>query len=145
MHFCDKCGNMFYLKISEEVDSQLLYYCRKCGNKSNDSVDSDTSELCVSKTHIKKTTQSYKNIINSYTKLDPTLPRLTNMKCPNAQCSNVNNISAESKGGESKGGEYKGGESKEGDTNEIIYIRYDNDNMKYIYLCTKCDYTWVNN
>jgi hypothetical protein len=136
---------MFYLKISEEVDSQLLYYCRKCGNKSNDSVDSDTSELCVSKTHIKKTTQSYKNIINSYTKLDPTLPRLTNMKCPNAQCSNVNNISAESKGGESKGGEYKGGESKEGDTNEIIYIRYDNDNMKYIYLCTKCDYTWVNN
>lgn len=140
MHFCDKCGNMFYLKISEEVDSQLLYYCRKCGNKSNDSVDSDTSELCVSKTHIKKTTQSYKNIINSYTKLDPTLPRLTNMKCPNAQCSTVNNISAESKEGESKGGESKGG-----DTNEIIYIRYDNDNMKYIYLCTKCDYTWVNN
>jgi len=139
MHFCDKCGNMFYLKISEEVDSQLLYYCRKCGNKSNDTVNSESNELCVSKTHIKKTTQSYKNIINSYTKLDPTLPRLTNMKCPNAQCSSVE------AGGESKGGESKGGESKGGDTNEIIYIRYDNDNMKYIYLCTKCDYTWVNN
>lgn len=136
MHFCDKCGNMFYLKISEEVDSQLLYYCRKCGNKSNDKVDGESNELCVSKTHIKKTTQSYKNIINSYTKLDPTLPRLTNMKCPNPQCTIKASDNSDGVGGESKGGE----ESK-----EIIYIRYDNDNMKYIYLCTNCDYHWINN
>lgn len=150
MHFCDKCGNMFYLKISEEVESNLLYYCRKCGNKSNKPVDSDSKELCVSKTHIKKATQSHQNIINDYTKLDPTLPRLTNMKCPNPECNNKSNDAG---GGEAKdagGGEAKdagGGESKEGKTksNEIIYIRYDNDNMKYIYLCTNCDYTWVNN
>ena len=135
MHFCEKCGNMFYLKISDEVDSQLLYYCRKCGNKSDNPVDSESNELCVSKTHIKKTTQSYKNIINSYTKLDPTLPRLTNMKCPNPECKNI----SKERGAEEKGGEEKGGE------NEIIYIRYDNDNMKYIYLCTNCDYTWLNN
>ena len=138
MHFCEKCGNMFYLKISEDVDSHLLYYCRKCGNKSNKPVDSDSNELCVSKTHIKKTTESYKNIINSYTKLDPTLPRLTNMKCPNPECKNI----SKEKGGESKD---SGSESKEKDSNEIIYIRYDNENMKYIYLCTNCDYTWINN
>ena len=141
MHFCEKCGNMFYLKISEEVDSHLLYYCRKCGNKSDNPVDSDSNELCVSKTHIKKTTQSYKNIINSYTKLDPTLPRLTNMKCPNPECKNISKETGTT-GGEAKGDE---GESKATQENEIIYIRYDNDNMKYIYLCTNCDYTWVNN
>ena len=31
-----------------------------------------------------------------------------------------------------EGGESKGQSKKE---NEIIYLRYDNDNMKYIYLC----------
>ena len=25
---------------------------------------------------------------------------------------------------------------------EIIFIRYDNINMKYLYLCTHCDITW---
>ena len=29
--------------------------------------------------------------------------------------------------------------------NEIIYLRYDNENMKYIYLCTSCNYSWKNN
>ena len=51
MHFCEKCGNMYYLKILNEDDDQLLYYCRKCGNNSNNPVTSDNAELCVSKTH----------------------------------------------------------------------------------------------
>ena len=28
---------------------------------------------------------------------------------------------------------------------EIIYIRYDDVNMKYIYLCTHCDTKWNTN
>jgi len=128
MHFCNVCGNMYYLKISDEDANNIMYFCRKCGDKNTDIINTGDS-FCVSKTHIKKTTEIYKNIINEYTKLDPTLPRIKNIKCP--ECSK------EKKDGESK--------NKQENSNEIIYLRYDNNNMKYIYLCTNCDFTWKNN
>jgi len=132
MHFCNVCGNMFYLKIKDDDKDNIMYYCRKCGNK-DDNIINNLQNFCVSKTHIKKTTEVYKNIINEYTKLDPTLPRIRNMLCPNEACNS---------NGEQKDGEQKDGEQK---YPEIIYLRYDNDNMKYIYLCGVCDYTWKNN
>ena len=132
MHFCNVCGNMFYLKIKDDDKDNIMYYCRKCGNK-DDNIINNLQNFCVSKTHIKKTTEVYKNIINKYTKLDPTLPRIRNMLCPNQACNS---------NGEQKDGEQKDGEQK---YPEIIYLRYDNDNMKYIYLCGVCDYTWKNN
>jgi aspartate carbamoyltransferase regulatory subunit len=49
------------------------------------------------------------------------LPRVHNMKCPNAAC--VTN-------------------EKVGTNAEIIYIRYDDDNMKYLYMCVECDHVW---
>lgn len=137
MHFCNVCGNMFYLKIKDDDKDNIMYYCRKCGNK-DDNIINNLQNFCVSKTHIKKTTEVYKNIINKYTKLDPTLPRIRNMLCPNEAC----NSNSEQKDGEQKDGEQKDGEQK---YPEIIYLRYDNDNMKYIYLCGVCDYTWKNN
>jgi len=123
---------MFYLKIKDDDKDNIMYYCRKCGNK-DDNIINNLQNFCVSKTHIKKTTEVYKNIINEYTKLDPTLPRIRNMLCPNEDCNS---------NGEQKDGEQKDGEQK---YPEIIYLRYDNDNMKYIYLCGVCDYTWKNN
>jgi DNA-directed RNA polymerase subunit M/transcription elongation factor TFIIS len=132
MHFCNVCGNMFYLKIKDDDKDNIMYYCRKCGNK-DDNIINNLQNFCVSKTHIKKTTEVYKNIINKYTKLDPTLPRIRNMLCPNQAC----NSNSEQKDGEQKDSEQK--------YPEIIYLRYDNDNMKYIYLCGVCDYTWKNN
>ena len=51
MHFCDKCDNMYYIKISEDDEKNLEYYCRNCGN-----VDNNISKenICVSKTQYKK-------------------------------------------------------------------------------------------
>ena len=124
---------MYYLKISEDENDTIMYYCRKCGDK-DDTIINNKESLCVSKTHIKKTTEIYKNIINEYTKLDPTLPRIKNMFCPNEKC--------KSNQDESKDGEEKDNTVKK--FPEIIYLRYDNNNMKYIYLCSECDYTWKN-
>jgi len=131
MHFCKNCGNMLYLKISKEGEETLIHYCRKCGNNEENIVNESSEVICVSKTHIKKKQQTYKNIINEYTKLDPTLPRIRNIKCPNNDCSS--NLEEESK------------ESKESTESEIIYLRYDDENMKYIYLCTACNNSWKNN
>ena len=105
MHFCKVCGNMYYLKISDEDADKIMYFCRKCGDK-NDSIINTDDSFCVSKTHIKKTTEVYKNIINEYTKYDPTLPRMNNMICPNASC-NSNKKNNEEKKGDDGESNYK--------------------------------------
>lgn len=117
MHFCNQCQNMYYISIDPDDSNKLVYYCRNCGNK-----DSDLSieNVTVSKIQLKKSQQEFSHIINKYTKLDPTLPRVTKILCPNADCDT----------------------NKEDTPREIIYIRYDNQNMKYVYLCSTCDTVW---
>ena len=117
MHFCDVCSNMYYIRINSDDPNKLVYYCRKCGNEDTTLA---SENICVSRTQIKKSEQSFNHIINKYTKFDPTLPRINNIKCPNSDC--VTN--------------------KEGKEREIIYIRYDDVNMKYVYLCCDCDTVW---
>ena len=126
MHFCTKCGNMYYIKIKNEGDDSLIYYCRKCGYEDDDIVQ-DASSLCVSKTHVRggEGSKIYSQVINKYTKLDPTLPRIDTIKCPNAKCSTN---SSEEKEGSAK--------------REVIYLRYDDTNLKYVYLCPTCDHIW---
>ena len=117
MRFCTNCQNMYYIRINSENENTLVYYCRKCGNEDT-SVAVDN--VCVLKTQIKKTEQSFSHVINKYTKLDPTLPRLTNILCPTETC-------------ETNTKEVK---------REILCIRYDDINMKYIYICSSCDTVW---
>lgn len=123
MHFCKNCNNMYYIKLSDNDENQLIYYCRKCG-------DEDTSiqqqNVVVSTKHLKKKEQKFHHIINKYTKLDPTLPRVSIIDCPNKGC--PSNAVEDS-------------EKVEG---EVIYMRYDDENMKYVYLCCHCDTVWVN-
>ena len=84
MHFCPKCGNMYYLQLKKDDEDKLIYYCRNCGNE-DEALVSNLNNLYVSKTNIKKE-MNYKNSINKYTKLDTTLPRIHNIDCPNPNC-----------------------------------------------------------
>jgi DNA-directed RNA polymerase subunit M/transcription elongation factor TFIIS len=108
---------MYYIRIDSEDPNKLIYYCRNCGNEDSNV----TSEnITVSKTTMKNGEQNFAHIIHKYTKLDPTLPRINTILCPNSSCeTNVGEVDRES-----------------------IYIRYDNTNMKYIYLCAECDFSW---
>ena len=134
MHFCSVCNNMYYISVTPE--NELQYYCRNCGNIDN-TVASEN--ICVSKVNVKHSTtpQSFSQVVNKYTKLDPTLPRIHTMRCPNDECPS------------NEGGGGSGGASAEGGAgarnkpkSEIIYVRYDDMNLKYVYLCAKCDKVW---
>ena len=117
MKFCKICDNMYYISINEKDSNLLSYYCRNCGN-----IDDTVTEsgICILNTQLKKGQQKFNHIINEYTKSDPTLPRINNILCPNGKCAtNTTN-----------------------EPREIIYIRYDDINMKYIYLCSSCDNVW---
>ncbi len=118
MHFCDVCQNMYYIRIDGEEGNKLIYYCRKCGNEDDTITDSN---MCVSKTGSGNTADTFTHVINEYTKHDPTLPRFNSILCPNSDCST----------------------NTKDTPREIIYIRYDAVNLKYVYLCSTCDTTWT--
>ena len=101
MHFCNNCGNMYYVMLGKEDSNSLIYHCRKCGDE-NTTLISELKNLCVSKTHIKNNTNKHSTIINEYTKLDPTLPRTNKLDCPNSNCPTNSTNDEEEKGKKSK-------------------------------------------
>ena len=120
MHFCDNCQNMFYIKLEENDENSIIYYCKNCGNTNKSLINTN---VCISKENFNKSNLSSNNFINNYTVLDNTLPRTNTIKCPNHEClSNTTDFDNEKR--------------------EIIYIRYDDNNMNYIYLCSHCQTNW---
>ena len=121
MKFCEICRNMLYITLKDDMKDTLNYYCRNCGyNK-----DCETSVCISSSSDVMRSANSFRNIINEYTKFDPTLPRVNNILCPNDACLTNHD------------------DAKERADKEVIYLRYDNKNMKYMYLCCICDTTWT--
>jgi DNA-directed RNA polymerase subunit M/transcription elongation factor TFIIS len=110
---------MYYISIDDKDTNKLQYYCRNCGNKDNEMGETGG---CILNTQLKTVGKhKFAHIINKYSKYDPTLPRIHNIPCPNAQC---------------------GTNTTEKTVREVIYIRYDDENLKYLYMCTTCDEVW---
>jgi hypothetical protein len=109
---------MYYIGVNEKNPNELTHYCRNCGFIDHSNIQENS---CIFRNDIKKGEQKYNHIINEYTKQDPTLPRIHNMNCPNAVCKT---------------------NTEENEKPEILYIRYDENNLKYIYMCSTCDTTW---
>lgn len=130
MHFCTNCGNMYYIRLSgtpgaedeaavAQAANELKYYCRNCGHV-DETLTVDNITVVDTKT---ATGGSFTHAVNRYTVLDPTLPHISTIKCPNAIC-----------------------DSNEDETKrDVVYIRYDDVAMKYIYICTVCDTIWKTN
>jgi DNA-directed RNA polymerase subunit M/transcription elongation factor TFIIS len=161
---------MYYIRLSEEDPNSIVYYCRNCGHENkNITLDSVT----ISRTNFKGSKQKYNSIINKYTKMDPTLPRINTIKCPNQACksneehehketSRTRPPSESRKSKASVGAaadavvpsvaagvdvipveEQEGGAGGGTTTDrEIIYLRYDDVNMNFVYLCPVCDSVW---
>lgn len=132
MKFCEKCDYMYYISISEADSNLLSYYCRNCGHKDECIAEEGA---CVLSTQLKTSQNKFNHIINGYTKLDPTLPRIYNIPCPNLACKSHAGPSplAESNGSEEADPKKK---------SEVIYMRYDDKNLKYLYICVSCDAVW---
>ena len=82
------------------------------------------SSNCVFTRNYDESEKNYKELINKYTTLDPTLPRVTNIKCPNDEC--ITNTQPKH-------------------NKEVVYIKYDQQKMKFIYICCFCKIAWKNN
>lgn len=115
MKFCSVCDNYLYLNTTA---NSLIRECRTCGEK----VTEEKGGLIL-ETHVQqRANEGYKILLNEFTKFDPTLPHLKTMKCPNGGCNSNKPSGAADK--------------------DVIYIKYDKENMKYLYICTVCDKEW---
>lgn len=122
MEFCEVCKNMLYMRLAgdteetsndDESGPQLSYYCRKCGNEA---LAGASGTSCAYRVTFTQRDSAALQPLNAHTKHDATLPIAEQTTCPTANCN---------------------------EKNSVRYIRYDDKNIKYIYLCTACNATWT--
>lgn len=123
MKFCQVCRYYMYLSIEkkvsatgEEVEGEAIRLCRNCGNTEKEEKGTLVSETLVKE----RTSEGYKILLNEFTRQDPTLPHRNTIKCPRGDCA-------------SNGG---------GTEKDVIYIKYDAENLKYLYICNVCGEQW---
>lgn len=111
MNFCEDCDNMLYMHITDDEEGKhvLKYFCRCCNNTYDHTKEDDS---CVFNINFNIDNIKKNSNLNKYIYNDITLPKADGIKCPNKQCPT----------------------SKP----EIVYIQYDKEDMKYIYICLDC-------
>ena len=121
MFFCVNDDNMLYIKIDD--DSNLKYHCKLCGEEYalKDLSKDDKNMNCVYKQNYQTKNYSYKTFINKNMFKDPTLPRIKDLKCPYEDCRS----------------------NTHGEDKEVIYIKYNTQDMAFLYSCTLCERKWT--
>jgi DNA-directed RNA polymerase subunit M/transcription elongation factor TFIIS len=118
LHFCPVCRNYLFAQIEKEVETDqqtLIRLCRNCGYKQTDVKGGLVSEIVVGE----RSAESYKILLNEFTAEDPRLPHLHGtIKCPDPVCPSHNS------------------------TSDIIYMKYDQVNLNFLYICYVCKFTW---
>ena len=112
--FCELCDCFLWIELND--NNKLQYRCKNCDNVIE---YNDTTSLCVLDNNYIDDDTSYNQYVTKYLKHDPTLPRVNNIVCINKDC----------------------GKPKD-EENEVIFVKYDFANMKYLYHCVFCDTFW---
>jgi len=116
MRFCDVCDNATALRSSDEGKAVLV--CHYCGHsKSLEEIMKETgsegTSFVVSSSDHSDSTSMYAHYLTPAIFSDPTLPRTEEIECPD-KCGR-----------------------------EVVYIKYDSANMRYLFVCTKCRKAWI--
>lgn len=107
----------------EEREGKAFLKCRSCPYE-----DPITKENPVVYEHDLQQDTSVQYSINSYLRYDPTLPRFTNMICPNDACTT-----------RGSGPNAAGNRASE---SNVVGIKLDPVNVLWLYQCAVCGVTW---
>jgi DNA-directed RNA polymerase subunit M/transcription elongation factor TFIIS len=114
LRFCPVCRGYLFLSSSP---SSLIRQCRKCGFSEEDKKGGLVMEMRIQE----RSSQAYKILINEYTRQDPTLAHIRGpIKCPSAACET----------------------NTAGKERDVIPIRWDEKQLKYLYICNVCGIQW---
>lgn len=118
MEFCDFCNNMYYIKQIQQ-ETNLMYYCKNCGSTKQMDDGNDHSKI-ISHTEYDKSTAKYSQYLNPNIIHDKTIPHVNNILCGNENCT-----------------------KKESEDNDVMYIKFDEVNIRYLYHCVHCKHFWT--
>jgi DNA-directed RNA polymerase subunit M/transcription elongation factor TFIIS len=137
MNFCPKCENYLYLEQGSEMkdvnvggntvkkeEFWLNRRCKTCGYVEKDLKGGLVNETVVQE----RASEGYKILLNEFTRQDPTLPRVKTLPCPNT--------TGDPATGKAICPTYKG------TPRDVIIIKYDAQNMKFLYICDVCGEQW---
>ena len=119
INFCPECHNMTY--IHETDEKTLVHVCKICGYQE----DFQNKSSCIYSSKFSKFDVSTFLNQNKYITHDKTLPSIKNnenITCPNDECLTNN----------------------EGIEKSFKYIKYDEDQLKFMYVCETCGQSWTN-
>jgi DNA-directed RNA polymerase subunit M/transcription elongation factor TFIIS len=127
MKFCQECDNLLVTKIADidsenNMDKLISYQCINCGYKEELKITNKDTHKCVYFNKKGAVSNKIDATVVSHLSLDPTLPRVNNLQCPNTICPSV----------------------KGNKISDIVYIEIDADTMTYMYKCNNCQQTWKN-
>ncbi len=116
VEFCDKCENLLYLFIDGETN-KIVLQCKSCGNEKpmKNKVIKINNNTNV---NVDKSDVINTNPFITHDITIPTIKNNKNIKCQNEACT--------------------------GEEIDIKYIKYDDENMKYLYICNHCGHKWKN-
>jgi len=120
MQFCQVCRNVMYLRAEQRgpgganANARPVLNCRACGFSR--SVDTGVVTVDVFTKALVDASGQY---MTPYVEQDPTLPHVTNIPCPNKACT-----------------------KPPGEASDVIYMKYDQRNMRYVYRCVHCKTFW---
>jgi DNA-directed RNA polymerase subunit M/transcription elongation factor TFIIS len=102
--------------LFKDENESLINMCKACNNKSP--ID-ETFKCCYrGNLKIDKTVLLSTNKYISHDRTLPSIESNVNIQCNSPECDNKNSI---------------------------LYIKYNDDDMKYLYICKNCGNTWNNN
>lgn len=118
MEFCDVCDNLLYMKTDDSKN--LLKYCKHCDFSK---VEHNQGCIKISETMYTEDDLLYNQNINKYLRHDQTLRRINDphIKCPNGDCVTQTDDTKQQ---------------------QVLYIKYHPQNMKYLYVCDHCGHIW---
>lgn len=112
MKFCGVCDNLLYVKIA---GGGVVHQCNYCSSSYEDGDSRDP----IIETNYRDDRAKYHHLLTPLVHEDPTLPRVSNVACPNEACTR-----------------------KPGQASSVLYIKYDMVNLRFLYSCSHCRAFW---
>jgi len=120
IHFCQECHNMTFICVDSGT---LIHYCKAC--ETSEPFTEESLQKPIYSMDFRKFDTSEVINRNKYITQDITLPKIEgnpNIKCTNPECLRTQK-----------------------EPSSVTYIKYDPEEMKYIYICNHCGQKWRNN
>ena len=122
MDFCINCDNMLYIRqdLTVENETSVQYFCKYCDY--NRPISSNNESILLSSTSYSMNEQNNDLYLNSNIEFDKSIPHTSHITCVMSNCS-----------------------KNADEPNDVMFMKYDNTNMLYLYYCTYCKSFWKQN